>query len=179
VWGAETLLRRTRRVILWGGHGLSGTSRAGLRQRSGSLLAFCSVLYVALRRMLGLVLPRSHSDESKEVEIVVLRDKLHVLRRQVSRAQPRPADRVFLAAASRLLGRSLWRGCFVTPETLLRWHRELVSRRWRYPRRGPGRPALADATVALVLGLAREKPRWGYPRITAELKNVGITVSPT
>ena len=90
---------------------------------------FWSVLYIALRRVLELVLLRSRSDESKELEIVVLRHQLHVLRRQVSRAQPKPADRIFLAAASRPLGR----GCcsfFVTPETLLRWHRELIARRW-------------------------------------------------
>jgi putative transposase len=80
---------------------------------------FWSVLYIALRRVLELVLLRSRSDESKELEIVVLRHQLHVLRRQVSRAQPKPADRFFLAAASRLLGRGCWRTFFVTPETLL------------------------------------------------------------
>jgi hypothetical protein len=61
---------------------------------------FWSVLYIALRRMLEPVLLRSRSNESKELEIVVLRHQLHVLRRQVSRAQPKPADRFFLAAAS-------------------------------------------------------------------------------
>jgi transposase InsO family protein len=140
---------------------------------------FWSVLYIALRRVLELVLLRSRPDESKELEIVVLRHQLHVLRRQVSRAQPKPSERFFLAAASRLLGRGCWRSFFVTPETLLRWHRELVSRRWSYPHRSPGRPALADATVELVLRLARENPRWGYERITGELKNLGIIVSPT
>jgi putative transposase len=140
---------------------------------------FWSVLYVALRRVLELVLLRSRSDESKELEIVVLRHQLHVLRRQVSRAQPKPADRFFLAAASRLLTRRCWHDFFVTPETLMRWHRELVARRWSYPSRNPGRPALADATVELVLRLARENTRWGYERITGELSNLGITVSPT
>ena len=140
---------------------------------------FWSVLYIALRRILELVLLRSRFDESKELEIVVLRHQLDVLRRQVSRAQPKPAERFFLAAASRLLGRRSWRTFFVTPETLLRWHRELIARRWSYPHRSPGRPALADATTELVLRLARENPRWGYERITGELKNLGITVSPT
>lgn len=140
---------------------------------------FWSVLYIALRRVLELVLLRSRSDESKELEIVVLRHQLDVLRRQVSRAQPKPAERFFLAAASRLLGRGFWRTFFVTPETLLRWHRELIARRWSSAHRNPGRPALADETVELVLRLARENPRWGYERITGELKNLGITVSPT
>jgi putative transposase len=87
--------------------------------------------------------------------------------------------RFFLAAASRLLPRRCWRAFFVTPETLLRWHRELVARRWSYPRRSPGRPSIASATVDLVLRLARENPRWGYERIASELKNLGIAVSAT
>ena len=66
-----------------------------------------------------------------------------------------------LAATSRLLGGGSWRTFFVTPETLLRWHRELVARRWSYPHRSLGRPALADVTVELVLRLTRENPRWG------------------
>jgi transposase InsO family protein len=67
----------------------------------------------------------------------------------------------------------------VKPETLLRWHRELVARRWSYSHRSPGRPSIATATVELVLRLARENPRWGYERIAGELKNLGIAVSPT
>jgi hypothetical protein len=140
---------------------------------------FWSVLYLALRRVLELVLLRPRSEESKELEIVVLRHQLHVLRRQVARAQSTSAERVFLAAASRLLPRRCWRAFFVTPETLLRWHRELVARRWSYPHRSPGRPSIPAATVELVLRLARENPRWGYERIVGELKNLGIAVSPT
>jgi transposase InsO family protein len=145
----------------------------------GGLFVFWSVLYLVLRRVLELVLLRSRSQECKELEIVVLRHQLHVLRRQVSRAQPKPADRVFLAAASRLLPRRCWRAFFVEPETLLRWHRELVARRWSYVSRGVGRPPIANATVELALRLARENPRWGYQRIAGELKNLGIVVSPT
>jgi Transposase./Integrase core domain. len=140
---------------------------------------FWSVLYVALRRILELVLLHSRSEESKDLEIVVLRHQLHVLRRQVARAQPNAAERFFLAAASRLLPRRCWRAFFVRPETLLRWHRELVARRWSYPSRGPGRPPIAASTVELVLRLAHENPRWGYQRIAGELKNLGIAVSPT
>jgi transposase InsO family protein len=137
------------------------------------------MLYLALRRVLELVLLRPRSEESKELEIVVLRHQLYVLRRQVNRAQPTPAERFFLAAASRCLPCRCWRAFFVRPETLLRWHRELVARRWSHLGRRPGRPSIPAATIELVLRLARENPRWGYQRIAGELKNLGIPVSTT
>ena len=89
------------------------------------------------------------------------------------------ADRAFLAAASRFLPRTRWSSFFVTPDTLLRWHRRLVARRWTYPRRSPGRPALGGAVRELVLRIARENPRWGYQRIAGELAGLGLSVSAT
>ncbi len=77
------------------------------------------------------------------LELVVRRHELSVLRRRVARPKLGDADRVFLAAASGLLPRTRWSAFFVTPETLLRWHRRLVAKRWTYPRRGPGRPPIA------------------------------------
>ncbi len=74
-----------------------------------------------------------------------------------------------LAAASRLLPRRRWASFVVRPETLLRWHRRLVARRWTYPRRGRGRPPIDHDSPSLILRLARENPRWGYPRIGGEL----------
>ena len=138
-----------------------------------------SFLYVMLGRVMALVLLGFRSSDFKELEIVVLRHEVGVLRRQVSRPALRPADRAFLAAASRLLPRARWRLFFVTPETLLAWHRRLVARRWTYPGRRPGRPKVSREARELVLRLARENPRWGYQRIAGELHGLGVQVSPT
>ena len=103
---------------------------------------FVSLVYLVLRRLMALVLLRFRSSEYKELEIVVLRHELAVMRRQSARPALRPADRAFLAAASRLLPRARWEVFFVTPGTLLAWHRRLVARRWTYKGRRPGRPRL-------------------------------------
>ena len=138
-----------------------------------------SVLYMLVQRVLALVLLRFRTDLSKDLEIVVLRHELAILRRQVARPKLVDADRIFLAAASRLLARKHWPVFFVRPETLLRWHRRLVARHWTYPRRGPGRPPLDPEVRALIVILARENRRWGYLRIQGELAGLGISVSAT
>jgi len=101
-----------------------------------------SVVYIALQLVLQLVALLFRSTGSKELEIVVLRHELAILRRQVHRPAFRPADRWFLAAASRLLPRVRWSMFLVTPATLLRWHRWMAAKRWTYARRR-GRPPLA------------------------------------
>jgi hypothetical protein len=128
-----------------------------------------------LRRLLELVLLRLRSEQSKELEIVVLRHQLHVLQRQVTRPRPRlrTADRVLLAAFGRSLPRSAKSSFFVSPVTLLRWHRQLVTRRWTYSRRTVGRPRTDRGVSELVLRLARENPTWGYRRIHGELVGLG------
>jgi transposase InsO family protein len=138
-----------------------------------------SLIYLVLRRILALVLLGCRSQEFKELEIVVLRHELAILRRQAGRPALRPADRAFLAAASRILPRTRWSSFFVTPDTLLRWHRQMVTRRWTYPRRRPGRPAVGGEVRELVLRVARENRRWGYQRIAGELAGLGIRVSAT
>jgi putative transposase len=127
---------------------------------------------------LQLVLLRPRSEGFKELEIVVLRHELSVLRRQARRPQLRPSDRILLAAASRLLPRSRWSSFVVTPTTLLRWHRRLIARRWIYSSR-MGRPPLGGEICELVLRLARENPRWGYQRIAGEINGLGLKVSAT
>jgi transposase len=135
------------------------------------------LVYWSLRRLLELVVLRFRSERQKDIEILILRHQLHVLERQLARPQPTQADRALLAAFSRALPRRAWSSFFVTPATLLRWHRELLARRWTYPRRGLGRPATMAEIRELVGRLAGENPEWGYRRIQGELVGLGIRVA--
>ena len=98
-----------------------------------------SLLYLILRRVLGM--GRS-AEEERDIELLVLRHQVKVLQRQVKRPTLRRFDRLLLAAASRRLPRSLWSVFMVRPDTLLRWHRDLVRRKWTFKRRTSGRPPL-------------------------------------
>src|SRR6266700_3015887 len=119
-----------------------------------------SFLYLMTRRLVGMLLGSFRSERAKDVEIAVLRHQLSVLRRQVKRPQLRPADRALLAALSSVLPRGCWSSLLVTSDTILRWHRRLVTRKWTQARSsgwpsaarrpgggvdlaaGPGEPAL-------------------------------------
>jgi putative transposase len=138
-----------------------------------------SFLYLMARWLVGILLGRHRSEQTKDVEIAVLRHQLEVLRRQVKRPEFRPADRALLAVLSRALPRGRWSIFLVTPDTIMRWHRRLVTRKWTGPCHRAGRPPLDDHLVALILRLARENPRWGYRRIQGEIKKLGIRVSAT
>jgi transposase InsO family protein len=136
-----------------------------------------SFLYLAFVRILQLLrLSRAHDELA--IEVVMLRHEVAVLRRQVARPRLRPSDRAVLAGLGRLLGRRRRGRFFVQPETLLRWHRDLVRRHWTYPHRS-GRPMVPAGTVAIVLRLARENPTWGYRRIHGELATMGIELAPS
>jgi len=136
-----------------------------------------SFLYRLFRHIAEFVRVHQMGDAAKDAEILVLRHQLGVLQRQVTRPRFTWSDRAIIATLARLIARERWEAFLVTPETILRWHRALVRRRWTYPHRRPGRPALADETVELIVRLAKENPRWGYLRIVGELRKLGVTVS--
>jgi hypothetical protein len=121
-----------------------------------------SWFYTLTRGAVRLMVLRLRGETAKDVELLVLRHGVAVLRRHITRPALEPADRVFLAACSRLLPRARWGAFFVTPGTLLRWHRELVARGWTYLRTNLGRPSVSREVRGLVLRLAGENPGWGH-----------------
>lgn len=138
-------------------------------------------VHLAARRLLR-VLAGTSSVAALEVENAVLRHQLAVLGRTGKRPllRLRRRDRVLLTAASSLLPRDRWPVFLVTPQTLLRWHRELVRKKWSYRRRrSPGRPPIDPEVRELVVRLARQNPRWGCLRIHGELRKLGIRVGAT
>ena len=141
------------------------------------------LLYLVLRALVRLVVSggqRGRDDGAKDLEILVLRHQLRVLQRKAGRPKLRARDRVLLAAASRAMPRDRWVAFPVTPATLLRWHRELVRRKWTYRRTGRAGRTPIDAEVReLILRLGRENPRWGCVRIQAALRTLGIRVGAT
>jgi putative transposase len=136
-----------------------------------------SLVYLLLRQILQMLTQLARDGGAKDVEILVLRHQVAVLRRQVHRPDLEPADRVVLAVLSRLLPRPRWSVFFVTPATLLRWHRELLARHWTYPHARPGRPPVDKQVRDLVLRLAAENPSWGHRRIQGELVGLGYRVA--
>jgi hypothetical protein len=136
-------------------------------------------LYIVVSRLLELLVLLGRKDRAKELEILVLRHELSILRRQAGRPRFEAHDRFLLAAFSRMLPRRSWAAFSVRPETLLAWHRQLVARRWTYPHRRPGRPPINRGVRELILRLARENSSWGYMRIAGELRKLGVAISPS
>ena len=138
------------------------------------------LFWLIVRAFAGLLVLQGSGDGAKDLEILVLRHQLRVLRRKTRRHRFTILDRVLLAAASRAIPRDRWASFLVTPQTLLRWHRELVRRKWTYRKdRRPGRPPIDPELATLVLRMARENPRWGCVRIAGELRKLGIWVGAT
>ena len=138
-----------------------------------------SFAYLVVRNLFALVWLLGRRRRSKELEVLVLRHELAILRRQAARPKLTRADRALLATLSRSLPRAAWTSFPVKPDTLLRWHRQLIARHWTNAHRRPGRPPLEPSLRKMILQLAHENPHWGYRRIVGELKGAGISVSAT
>jgi putative transposase len=132
------------------------------------------MLYLMFVRMTGWLVLLARSAASKDAELVVLRHEVAVLRRQNPGPRLDWADRMVLAALTRLLPRQMRMSRLVTPDTLLRWHRRLVHWRWTYP--SGGRPSVDAKLAALIGRMARDNPGWGYKRIQGELLGLGYRV---
>jgi len=134
------------------------------------------LLYLIFTRLSCWLVLFGRSSTSKNVELLVLRHEVAVLRR--TRPAPRLdwADRAVLAALIRLLPKTLRAHRLITPGTVMRWHRRLVSRKWTYPN-GTGRPPVSAELVALIKRLATDNATWGYQRVQGELRKLGFRVS--
>src|SRR5215218_1716883 len=133
------------------------------------------LLYLIFSRLLSwlTLLPRGSS--SKHIELLVLRHEVAVLRRTNPKPRLDWADRALLAALIRHLPAVLRGHHPVTPATVLRWHRRLVTKKWTYPSRS-GRPPVDPSITALIERMARENQTWGYQRIQGELLKLGYRV---
>ena len=117
------------------------------------------LLYLIFQQVLGLVFLLGRTSSLKDVELLVLRHEVAVLRRTNPRPRLDWADRAVFAALIQRLPRALRVYRLVTPGTVLSWHRRLVRRQWTYPNR-PGRPPINDVLAALLARMARENPSW-------------------
>jgi len=139
--------------------------------------------YLALTSVFAFIRLLPTSDTNKDIEILMLRHQLGVLQRQIDKPRLAPLDRAFLAALLHRLPRPRLRQLhlIVSPDTVLRWHRDLLRRRHAKasrPKRS-GRPPTRRSVHALVLRLARENSSWGHRRIHGEMAALGIKVAPS
>jgi putative transposase len=137
------------------------------------------LLYLIFCQLTGWLALLARRQASKNAKILVLRHEVAVLRRQVARPRLSWPDRAILSGLTRLLSGQRRRHRFVTPETLLRWHRDLIRRHWTNPHRPPGRPSIPPQLRQLILRIAAENPTWGYRRIHGELTRLGYKLAPS
>jgi transposase InsO family protein len=133
------------------------------------------LLYLIFLRLVGLLVLLGRSSASKNVELLVLRHEVTVLRRTNPKPRLDWADRAVFAALVRLLPKAPRLHRLVTPGTVLRWHRRLVATKWTYPHRA-GRPPVDEAIARLIERMATDNHSWGYKRIQGELLKLGHRV---
>jgi len=137
--------------------------------------------YLAVTNVFALLRLLAMSNRDKDAEILALRHQLSVLQRQLGpdRVRFAPADRALLAALLHRLPRKVLRRLHlvVRPDTVLRWHRDVVARQHARRSRYPGRPRAVRSVRGLVLRLVRENPGWGYRRVHGELLVLGVRVA--
>jgi hypothetical protein len=126
------------------------------------------LLYLMFQQVLGLLVLLGRTSAIKDVELLVLRHEVAVLRRTTPRPCLDWTDRAVFAALIQRLPHALRRHRLVTPDTILRWHRRLIRKKWTDPNR-PGPPPIDDGLAALVVRMATDNPNWGYQRIRGEL----------
>jgi len=135
-----------------------------------------TLIYRMFATFVSWIVLHARPDTTKEIEILVLRHQLAVLQRHTTRPPMHWTDRAVIAALARLLPAQRRLGLLITPSTILRWHRQLVARRWTTQHALPGRPAIPAGLRALVLRLANENPTWGYRRVHGELAGLGYSI---
>lgn len=134
------------------------------------------MLYLIASRVFAWLVLLARSSAAKDVEILILRQEVAVLRRQITTPHPGWPDRALLAALARLLPSVLRCHRIVSPRTLLAWHQRLITRKWTQPP-SPGRPPLTEDLRELITRLGAENPRWGFRRVHGELRRLGHRVS--
>ncbi len=134
------------------------------------------LIYQMFGKLLSWMVLHARSEDTKDIEILVLRHQLAVLRRRTPRPRISWTDRAVIAALARLLPARRRIGFLITPATILRWHRQLVRRRWTTHPARAGRPAVPAGVRALIVRLATENPTWGYRRVHGELAGLGYRI---
>jgi len=137
------------------------------------------LLVICLRQVLRLLLLACRTSRSKDLELLVLRQELSVLRRLVPHPRTRREERLVLTVLQYLRPARERLSNLFTPDTLWRWHRELVRRKWDRPHRINPKRAIPLQTQLLVWRLAKENPTWGYRRIQGELAGMGVGLAPS
>jgi hypothetical protein len=164
-----------RSWTLWGSRSRPGLVTSGDLQPGMIAEVSLRLLYLIFSLLLSWLTLLGRSSSSKDIELLILRHEVTVLRRTNSKPRLESNDRALLAALIRRLPAALRGHRLITPATVLRWHRRLVTKRWTYPNRS-GRPPVDPTITALIERMARENQTWGYLRIQGELLKLGHRV---